>query len=323
MVEEESRKEREVRQALEARLDPGEELLAYTRGISYHIGLTAKRLIYLPLKWWGWGGKPSGKVFSIRRESIKSLEWSGLWARMRIGLPQDKMEIRFQGSRWKKRAKELVNLATQAALPPPADMITESQRHLQQARDFQGLGFMAPAQHELSEAIQIDPALSMDPSVASLRKQLVEARLALQVGSVFLFANIGLAILLAALVAIIGGGQAAGEFLMGEGGCLAGSLIIDLIIGVSLWQGRPQYRRLAILRAVLGFIIFGVGALAKGGFLELITQAAFCGSIILVLTGRSNHTRTWVAIGIYAIGYLGLVTLQFLIAIVAGLVGAL
>jgi hypothetical protein len=324
MNEKENKKEREARQALEARLDANEELLAYTNGNiagltarPHHVGLTAKRLILLPLK----RGKPSGQVYSIRRESIKSQKWSGLlWPRLRIKLPEDNLDLSFRGRNWRKRAKELTNLATQTAPPTLADAATTSQHHLQQTRDFQGLGFVASARHELSEALRTDPALSTDPSVASLREQLAEARLALRVGAGFLFANIGVAILITALLAILGGGQAVGEFLDST---LIASLIFDLWIGISLWRGRTQWRPWAILRAALGFIIFGLEALAEGNFLGLIIQAAFSGSLILVLTGESKRSRTWVAIGIYVVGYLGLLVLSMLIAFVGGLIGAL
>lgn len=324
MTEIESRKERETRLALEVHLDADEELLAYTSGDitgltarKHHFGLTAERLILLPLK----RGAPSGQMYSIRRESVESLKWSGsLWPRLRIRLPKDNLDLRFRGGNWRRRARELTNAATQSSPLPLTYSTTTSQRQLQQTRDFQGLGFSASAQHELSKALEANPALSMDPSVVSLQGQLAEAGLALRVGAGFLFANIGVAILITALLAILGGEQAVSEFL--DSGLII-SLLADLWIGASLWRGRTQWRAAAIVRAALGFIVFGVFALAEGGCLGLIIQAAFSGSVILVLTGESKRSRTWAAIGIYAIGYLGLLGLYVLIGVVGALIGTL
>lgn len=323
MTEIESRKERETRLALEVHLDADEELLAYTSGDitgltarKHHIGLTAERLILLPLK----RGAPSGQMYSIRRESVESLKWSGsLWPRLRIRLPKDNLNLSFRGGNWRRRARELTNVATQASPLPLTYSTTTSQRQLQQTRDFQGLGFFASAQHELSKALEANPALSMDPSVVSLQGQLAEAGLALRVGAGFLFANIGVMILVTALLVILGEEQPL-EFWDSD---LIGSLLFDLVIGISLWRGRTQWRPWAILRAVLGFILFGVLTLAEGGFFDLIMQAAISGSLILVLTGESKRSRTWAAIGIYAIGYLGLLGLSVLIGVVGALIGTL
>jgi len=65
VTENENVKERGVRQAIEARLNPGERLAAYTTGKLYgitapafHIGLTGERLLFLPLK----RGKPANRL---------------------------------------------------------------------------------------------------------------------------------------------------------------------------------------------------------------------------------------------------------------------
>ncbi len=87
----------------------------------------------------------------------------------------------------------------------------------------------------------------------------------------------------------------------------------------SLWRGRArQWETWAILRAVLGFIVFGLIVLVRGAILEFVMQAALCGSLVLVLTGESKRTRTWVAIGIYVIGYVGLLLLSFVIGFLKG-----
>lgn len=231
MVNKQIKKEGEVQHALEHQLNSNEELLAFTIGYingltarPYYIGLTADRLILMPLK----RRVPSGQVYSIRLEYIKSLKWSGFTSpSLRIRLPKDNAILTFRRRDWRKRAKELTNLATQTAPPSTGDTATRSQRQIQQSQDLHGIGFITSAQHLLNETLKTQPTTSDDPSMRSLREQLDEGRQALRAGASFLFGGIGVVILFNPLTAIL---------------VAAGALIIDLWIGISLWQGRSKWR---------------------------------------------------------------------------------
>ena len=320
MSERESRQEVEARQALEAHLESSEELLAYVSGNlfsstnqPYHIGLTQERLVLVRKK----GGKASGEVYSIRRAAVKSVKWASLGPSLQVSLPMDKVDVRLRG-RWRKRAKALARLFDADKLPAGVELTISAQEQLQQARDFQALGLLASSQGELDKALKRDSTLGTDPEVLALEEQLSEARLALRVGAGFLFVGAAINLCLTLVFALVGGVEAAAASFAG-----LISYVIDIGIGIGLWQGRMRWRVWALLRAVLGFLFLGVSSIAQGDFVALILQAAFSGAVILVLTGESNRTRTMIAVGIYAVGYVALLLAVVLGPFVLGTIGSL
>jgi hypothetical protein len=278
------------------------------------MGLTTDRLIMLPLK----RGQPSGEPLSLLRETIKALTGSGwLQYRLQIKAPQDVLTVVCAG-RWVKRAKDLVSRFE--AAPPPPIASPAAQRSLRQARDFMGLGLLASAQQQFQEAVTAAPALTTDPVAAELQTQLAETRLALRVGAGFSFGNIGVAVVIFSLLALLGQTQSIGEIFNVP---LIFSLLIDFYIGLNLWQGKAQWRSWALLRAVLGLILYGFIALSQSDWFGLMTQAAFSGSYIILLTGKSARSRTWIAIGLYVFGYLGITFGFLLFSFLQGLLRAL
>lgn len=322
MVEKENWKELEARQALETQLVTGEQLLAYTSGNvvgataqPYHLGLTAERIILLPLK----RGRPSGQASSLRREVIKSLTGSGwLQYRLRIKAPQDTLTLVCAG-RWVKRTKDLVSRFVAAPPPPLASPAAAARLSLQQAQDFMNLGLLASAQQQFQEAVVATPALTADAAAAELQTQLTETRLALRVGAGFSFGNIGVALVIFALLALLGQTQSLAEIFNIP---LIISLLIDFYIGINLWQGKAQWRGWALARAIFGLMLYGLIALSQSDWFSLITQAAFSGSFIILLTGKSARTRTWIAIGLYLLGYLGITFGFLLLSLIRRLINA-
>jgi hypothetical protein len=309
------KEELEARQQLEARLEPSEELLAFTSDTTYeimtshpyHLGLTAERLILLPLK----RGKPAGRALCIWRENIKALKWSGLWARLKIKFGQDELDIAVGKGHWKKLARDLVDLSRQVPIPDrSADTTLKSQRQLQQAKDFQEIGFFASAQEQLRKKVETGLSSEADSAAVSQWGAFAEQRLALRVAAGFLFVNVGSMILLAGFMAMLGG--------FSVSPALVASVIVDTYFGASLWRGRTQWRTWAILRAVVGLIVFGLPALAKGAILDLLMPVSFSGALVLVLTGESKRERIWIAVAIYGVGYLGLSILSLVIGLLTG-----
>ena len=104
-------------------------------------------------------------------------------------------------------------------------------------------------------------------------------------------------------------------FNSGGGADLAGgdlvAPIVNLIIGVNLWQVKPQWQKYTVWWAALGLVIFGGIALATGDFFTLITQLGFSGSLIALLAGTPTKARTIAAVAIYLILYLGMICLLF------------
>jgi Tfp pilus assembly protein PilF len=131
--------------------------------------------------------------------------------------------------------------------------------------------------------------------VAPLQARLAETRLALRVGAALLLANVGVAILIGILSLLVTRDKTVGQLSLL-------SMAIDLVIGINLWCGRTQWRAWAVLRAVLGFIFWGLAALARGSYLNLAIQAAISGALILVLAGEGRRWRTLSAVGLFSAG---------------------
>lgn len=299
----ESKKEIDARQQLELQLEPGEELLAYTGGAitgivknePIYLGLSADRLILLRLK----RGKSTGQALSIYRENIISIKWSGIWDRLKVKINKGEINIACGKSIWKKRVRDL--LETHSVTPiPQYDGVTSNERRLRQIKVYQELGFIASAQ-ELNQGAEPFSTNEMVSGILS-KEMLAEKRLAFQVGAAFLFVNVGITILLFTLIIINGGSLLPNQLI---------PIIIDTIIGINLCKGKAhQWANWAIIRVALGLVVFGISSLVQGSVLDFIEQAAFCGSIILVLSGESKRTKTWASIGIYLIGYIGVFLLS-------------
>lgn len=319
-MEIESKRELEARQHLEEKLEPGEELLAYTKGKIvgivrkshiYYIGLTTERLIFLPAKYSG-----TTPVLTIWRENIEALNWSGLWNRMKIRVPKGVIDVASTGGRWKRRTRELVD-AGQRTVTLSVDPSLLAQRQIRQVKTFRELELIASA-HAMIEKVQSSSDAKVDLEIL---KEISEKRLALRVGAGFLFANIGLGLLLIAIVlltSIAAGGGFASSML-----CVSiVPIAIDMAIGINLWRGRgQQWAAWAVLRAAVGMIVFSLIYLSQGAFLDFLAQISFCGSLILVLTGKGKRVKTWVAIAIYVVGDLVVLislALAFLTPLFAG-----
>lgn len=315
MPPKENKRQRAAREALEAHLGEGEQLLAYSRCYGYndgykafYVGLTDQRLLLEAVR----KGKAAETLPpAIRREFISGIRRAALGSSVRVDLPGDRLVMRFQ-SNWRRRGRALIEAfradppAEGAAALLPAEVVR------QQAHTFQRLGFPSSARELLA-----DPSVSGDAGTAALRDQISEDVMALKVAAVFLFINIALGLFLIALSFLqmpSAGGAGAPFFIL--------AALIDFSIGISLWRGRTQFRTWAIIRAVASFVLYGIPALIGLHILDAILQAAFAGAFVILLVGKSNRTRTTAAVMLYAIGYVSL----FLVSVVAsaflGLIGA-
>lgn len=318
----ENLEEGSVRQALEAQLQAGETLLACTQGqmtgvvqgVPYYLGLTEARLLLVPQKL-------ANQSVGIYRAHIKALKltWAGFSAdRLQVKLLHDTLLVSIGGGQWRRRAQELVRVGAQEAASPVSMGIAATRQSLvRQAQDFQALGFLASAQRVLNDAAQWDPALSLDPAVEPLQKQLAETRLAYRVGAGFLFAYVGVMALFAGLLVLMGEGLAGFDLYT------LVSIGLALYFGVALWLGQSEQRQPTIFGVSLGFVATFFGNIPDINFINLITGLSFAGAIVLVLTGQSNRRRTWLAIAIYVFGYLGVMALAMFLFLVVALFEAL
>lgn len=83
--------------------------------------------------------------------------------------------------------------------------------------------------------------------------------------------------------------------------------IINIVIGVMLWQGSVQ----AAVRWAVITILYSVYRLFLGDSCNFIVDIAFGGSLILLLAGKPSKVRTIASIVVFVVVYLGLLCLGF------------
>jgi hypothetical protein len=290
----ENKTEIAYRQYLELQIDPGERLLAYSGGImtglisssQLAVGLTNKRLILLPIK----RGKVVDPVRTIWRPYLESIEFSGLFSRMRIKVTGSALSLNPNKPFWKKRTKQLNEILK--AIPK---FSLDQNQIREQAKTMEELGLV-------NAALQIIQAAGIDeqPDQAgelSFQEKLKNSRFAHRAGAGFLFVNA-----LLGLIAITGFVSAA----------------IDILIGVYLWQGKTKpWAGWAILRAALGAVLFGILFISEGDYLFMLAQLSLSGSVILALVSKYDRLGTYTAIGIYVIGFLGITTVTIILSVIS------
>ena len=187
----------------------------------------------------------------------------------------------------------------------------QAQSFLDKATTYKKLGLKAQVQHELEQARRVDPYVVQEAryktlleDVAAEVKKEEALKTPLRVGAGMLFVNAVIGALFLILIFNSGGGADL------AGGDLVAP-IVNLIIGVNLWQVKPQWQKYTVWWAALGLVIFGGIALATGDFFTLITQLGFSGSLIALLAGTPTKARTIAAVAIYLILYLGMICLLF------------
>lgn len=196
---------------------------------------------------------------------------------------------------------------------------TQAQSYLDKAETYGKLGLKAQVQYELEQARRVDPYIVQEvryktlfEDVAAEVKKAETLKTPLRIGAGMLFVNAFIGAVFLTLILISGGGAdlAGGDFI---------APIVNLIIGVNLWQVKPQWQKYTVWWAVLGLVIFGGAALVTGDFFGLITQIGFSGSLILLLAGSPTKVRTISAVAIYLVLYLGMVCLLFTLSLLGAI----
>lgn len=195
----------------------------------------------------------------------------------------------------------------------------QARSYLEKAETYTKLGLRAQAQYELEQARRVDPYIveglrykTLLEANAAAAKKVEDLKLPLRVGAGMLFVNAVLGAIFLIIILSSGGGAglAGGDFV---------APIVDIIIGVNLWLVKVNWQRYTVWWAALGLILFGLGALIQGDYFSLFTQAAFSGSLILLLAGTPSKVRTIAAAAVFVVFYLGAICLLFVIGALSGL----
>ena len=187
----------------------------------------------------------------------------------------------------------------------------QAQSYLDKAVTYSKLGLRAQVQHELEQAKRVDPYIVQEDRYKSLLENVAAEvqkaetlKTPFRIGAGMLFLNAVIGAFFLVVIFITGGGAD-----LTSGDIIAP--IINLIIGVNLWQVKPQWQKYTVWWAALGLILFGGIALATGDLFALITQTGFSGSLILLLAGTPTKIRTILAVAVYVVLFLGTICLLF------------
>jgi hypothetical protein len=193
--------------------------------------------------------------------------------------------------------------------------------YLEQAETYRKLGLKAQTLHELERARGLDPYIAQEDRYKTLLNDAMSKpqadpalKVPLRIGAGMLFVN---AVLNAIFLIIL---LVSGDPSELSGGDIVGP-VVNLVIGINLWQVKEQWQRYTMWWAVLGLVIFGGGALVSGDYFTLIIQLGFSGSLILLLAGKPSKVRTTVATIVFAVAYLGLLCLAFALSFLGAIAG--
>lgn len=187
---------------------------------------------------------------------------------------------------------------------------------------YYNLGTMYEEQRRTKEAVQAyEKCLkySTDPGERSEVKQRLigitsqtstgQSRLAYRLAAVALF----LGVIINVINAIMGGSP------------MIIAVVIDFILAIGLIQLRTGARNFTLFRAVIGAILWPILLFAESdlttGIVTSIIQWGYCGSIILLLTGRTKTWRLALAAGIFGVFVLGIYSILLLLVVLAQLTG--
>lgn len=192
---------------------------------------------------------------------------------------------------------------------PMMNSQAQAQSYLDKAATYRKLGLKSQVQHELEQARKVDPYIVQEvryktllEDVAAEVKKGEALKTPLRIGAGMLFVDAVIGAIILILILISGGGAdlVSGDFV---------APLVSLIVGVNLWQVKPQWQKYTVWWAALGLVIFGGSALVTGDFLTLITQIAFSAALLVLLAGTPTKVRTISAVAIYLVLYLGIVCL--------------
>jgi hypothetical protein len=197
----------------------------------------------------------------------------------------------------------------------------QAQSYLDKAETYKKLGLKAQVRYELEQAKRVDPYVAQEPRFITLlednpqeAKNIQALKVPLRIGTGMLIVNAILSTLFLILIFASGGpSNVNAEDIV--------SPIANVIIAVNLWQLKEQWKRYTVWWAVLGLVLFGLGALAMGDYFGLIIQLGFSGSLILLLAGTPSKARTATAVGVFLVFYLGVICLVFTLSFLGAFAG--
>jgi len=195
------------------------------------------------------------------------------------------------------------------------DSHAQALSHLEKAENYKKMGLSAQVQYELTEAERLDPDIARHPRFTVLRsgvtqqiQQVAALEVPRRIGATMLFTDVVLGVLILWAVGSAGYAVTAPQSFIF-------AVIINVIIGINLWRGKEGWQRYTVWWAVFAAVVFGGLALADNRPVDLVTQLAFSGSLILLLKDTPSRERVIASIAIFGLGYVAVTIGQVVIAL--------
>jgi hypothetical protein len=286
-------------------LAPGEDLVAVTGGLMFgrenhyfYIGLTQGRLLLLDVE--GWLGKALGAVgirlprrgYGIHRSMIVSAELNKTGSGTELVLRFSPSGERLAFEQVALGAEEL---AAALGTSDEQDAVASAAELIESARTLQVFGLTGSARRALSKAREADlaAASAVERTLADDRWQ--EEREAYRTAGIFMGIIIGIGAL-AALVSISTVGwslELCGEYIL--------AVLGAVLLLRPLFQDPPAGRREVFARIGTTMLLFVVLLVVSRDYEILAGAAGVYGAVVILLTGRPNRSRRWIAIGVFVV----------------------
>lgn len=286
-------------------LAPGEDLVAVTGGLMFgrenhyfYIGLTQERLLLLDVE--GWLGKVLGAVgitlprrgYGIHRSTIvgAELDKTGSGTELILRFSPSGERLAFE-----QVALGAEELAAALGTSDEQDVAASAAELIESARTLQVFGLTGSAQRALSKAREADPAAAsaVERTLADDRWQ--EEREAYRTAGTFMGIIIGIGAL-ATLVSVSMVGwslELCGEYILAALGAV--------ILLRPLFQDPPAGRREVFARIGTTMLLFVVLLVISRDYEILAGAAGVYGAVVILLTGKPNRGRRWIAIGVFVV----------------------
>lgn len=195
------------------------------------------------------------------------------------------------------------------------DSQSQALSHLEKAENYKKIGLNAQVQYELAEAERLDPDVARQPRFVTLRngvtqhiQQTADLEVSRRIGAAMLFTDIVLGVLILWAVRSVG-------YAVTVQTSFIVTAIINTIIGINLWRGKEGWPRYTVWWAIFTAFGFGGLALIDNRLVDLVTQLAFSGALILLLKGKPSQERVIASVAIFGLGYVLIVIGQVVVAL--------
>jgi hypothetical protein len=191
--------------------------------------------------------------------------------------------------------------------PNDFDMEARAEEHLAKAVNFQRMGLMNSAEHELQLARQLNPLIVSDARYQAFHTQKNEQRTENEAWKIPMRVGAAIAVLDGLVFAVIWVLALSSPSTDNAGQLFVWGLVhfgVDIYLVIALLQLKDTARRVAIWWALVCGLV-GVISIFMQSWLDLVMQVSLCGVLLLLFLGKPSTLRTIFGGALFLIGYVG------------------